>query len=234
MFGGKWVTLLSFGMNGQQGYRKRYPYRVMAYDPKKHHRRSIRLRGHNYSGSGAYFVTICAQDKQCLFGSVANDEMIRNEPGQIVQGVWEALPQRFPTVVLDAFQLMPNHLHGIFVIPGPGLEPSLARATGAPVIEHGPKPVGAASRGTASHTSTAMGDVVGAFKSISIIAVNRLQDRTARRLLQENFFEHIIRSVDELEKIRDYIRQNPARWHEDPENPDRPPGDWPETEWGWL
>jgi hypothetical protein len=79
-----------------------------------------------------------------------------------------------------------------------------------------------------------MGDVAGAFKSISTIAVNRFQDRTGRRLLQENFFEHIIRSVDELEKIRDYIRQNPARWHEDPENPDRPPGDWPETEWGWL
>jgi putative transposase len=60
--------------------------------------------------------------------------------------------------------------------------------------------------------------------------VNRLEARPGSRLLQENFFEHIIRSVDELEKIRDYIRQNPARWHEDPENPDRTPGNWPEVE----
>lgn len=79
-----------------------------------------------------------------------------------------------------------------------------------------------------------MGEVVGAFKSISTIAVNRLEARAGRRLLQENFFEHIIRSVDELENIRDYIRQNPVRWCEDPENPDRPPGNWPETEWGRL
>jgi REP element-mobilizing transposase RayT len=155
-------------------------------------------------------------------------EMILSEPGQIIHRVWEALPQRFPTIVLDAFKVMPNHLHGIFVIPGPGLEPSLARATGAPVVEPGPK------QGTASRTPTAMGDVVGTFKSISTITVNRLQGRTGRRLLQENFFEHIIRSVDELDKIRDYIRQNPARWPEDPENPDRPPGNWPETECPWL
>jgi REP element-mobilizing transposase RayT len=156
--------------------------------------------------------------------------MFLNEPGQIVERVWEALPQRFPMVVLDAFQLMPSHLHGIFVLPGSGLDPSLALATGAPVIQPSAKAMGTASR----IPTIAMGDVVGAFKSIATIAVNRSEGRTGRRLLHENFFEHIIRSVDELDKIRDYIRQNPLRWHEDPENPDRPPGDWPETEWDWL
>ena len=68
-----------------------------------------------------------------------------------------------------------------------------------------------------------MGDVVGAFKSICTIAVNKLLSQTGTRLLQENFYEHIIRGAGELEKIRDYIIQNPQRWLEDPENPDRPP-----------
>jgi putative transposase len=201
---------------------------LMTYDPKKHHHRSIRLRGHDYSGGGAYFITICAQDKKCLFGRVAEGEMILNEAGRTIQRVWELLPKRFPTIVLDVFQLMPNHLHGILVIPGAGLEPALALATGAPIIQPGPKAAGTASQGTASRTPT-MGGVVGAFKSIATIEVNRFQSCVGRRLLQENFYEHIIRSVDSLEKIRSYIRQNPMRWFEDPENPDRPPGNWHET-----
>jgi putative transposase len=150
------------------GYGKPDPceYRKpVAYDPKKHHRRSIRLRRHNYSGGGPYFITICMQDKQCLLGRVVENHVILRESGQVVQHVWETLPQPFPTVVLDAFRLMPNHLHGIFVIPGAGLELSLALATGAPVVQPGLR-----AMGTASRTPTpSMGEVVGAFKSISTI-----------------------------------------------------------------
>jgi len=156
----------------------------MSYDSKRHHRRSIRLRGHDYSAGGAYFITICAQNKQCGFGRLVEGAMIPSECGQVIQQAWEALPQRFPSVVLDAFQLMPNHLHGIFVIPGSGLEPSLASATGAPVVQPDSKLMSTASR---SPVPT-MGGVVGAFKSISTIAVNHLDARTGRRLLQENFF----------------------------------------------
>lgn len=190
----------------------------MVYDPQKHHRRSVRLRGYDYADGGAYFITICVHGKECLFGQVVESEMGLNESGPIVQASWEALPSRFPSLILDVLQIMPNHLHGIFVIPGPGLEPSLAAATGAPVIEPHPKTPGA---GTASGTpAIAMGDVVGAFKSISTIEVNRFLRRIGRRLWQENFFEHIIRGVDSLEKIRDYIAYNPALWLQDPENPD--------------
>ena len=116
-----------------------YPLTEMAYDPRKHHRRSIRLRGYNYSGGGVYFITICVQGKEYLFGEVAEGEMTLNRSGQIVEQVWRALPRRFPSVVLDTFQMMPNHLHGIFVIPGPGLEPSLAMAIGAPVVQPCPQ-----------------------------------------------------------------------------------------------
>lgn len=226
----------------------------MTYDPRKHHRRSIRLRGYNYSGGGAYFITICVQDKECLFGQVVDSEMTVNQAGQIVERVWHSLPRRFPAVVLDSFQIMPNHLHGILAIPGSGLEPSLAVAMGVPKVgvglalppshEPDPKRQGTASRtptglglGAASRTPTrgqAMGDVVGALKSIATIEVNHLLSRTGRRLLQENFYEHIVRSVESLERIRAYIRENPACWLEDPEHPDRAPSGIIDDRFAWL
>ncbi len=106
----------------------------MAYDPKVHHRRSIRLRGHDYRGGGAYFITTCIKDKTPMFGQIVETEMAMFEPGQIIENLWLALPRRFPSVVLDALQVMPNHFHGVIVIPGPGLDASLAKATGAPVV----------------------------------------------------------------------------------------------------
>jgi putative transposase len=208
---------------GPFGPRQGVSQRTMTYDPEKHHRRSIRLRGYDYAGGGAYFITICVQNKGCLLGRIVESQMIPSEAGQVVQQVWLGLTQRFPIIRLDAFQIMPNHLHGVFVIPGPGLEPSLAAATGAPVVQPYPSAnKGTASRSPADHR-VAMGDVVGAFKSIATIQVNHLLSRRGTRLLQENFFEHIIRNVDSLEKVRAYIAVNPARWSEDPENSDRPP-----------
>jgi putative transposase len=206
----------------------------MTYDPRIHPR-STRLRGHDYGGGGAYFVTCCVEGKECLFGRVVESTMLVNECGELVQRTWAAIPQRFPSVILDGFQVMPNHWHGILVISGPGLEPSLAVAVGAPVIH--PKPtrgLAGASPGFTKDNDPSLGNVVGAFKSISTIAVNRLLSRTGRRLLQEDYFEHVIRNVDSREKIRDYIRTNPARWQEDPENP-RPKLDGKlANEWDWL
>ena len=210
----------------------------MTYDPRLHHRRTIRLRGYDYAGGGAYFVTICTQAKKCLFGEIVEGNMIVNEAGSIVQRIWDTLPQRFGSLVLDAFQIMPNHLHAIFVLPGPGLEAALAVATGAPVIQpfvdrvvsKGTVGVGLALplKGTASRPPTgrriSMGDVVGAFKSISTIALNKFMSRPGARPLHENFYEHIIRDTSELENIRDYIVHNPPRWLEDPENPNMTQG----------
>ena len=224
----------------------------MTYDPRIHHRRSIRLRGYDYAGGGAYFITICTQGKIPQFGRIAEGEMILNDAGRLVLKTWDDLPQRFHTLILDTFQMMPNHVHGVFVLPGPGLLPALAEVTGAPVIQPGainqpwggyanlvaepatvqgrasPTPTTERpawpSVGRASHATrrTSMGDVVGAFKSISTIAVNKLLSRAGTRLLHENFYEHIVRDVDELEKIRDYIIHNPERWMDDPDNPESP------------
>ena len=88
----------------------------MRYDPDEHHRRSIRLKGHDYAEPGACFVTLCARDRACLFGDVVNDEMRLNDAGEIARRCWEDVPHHFPLVELDAFIIMPNHVHGIIAI----------------------------------------------------------------------------------------------------------------------
>lgn len=88
----------------------------MKYNPAIHHRRSIRLKGYDYSRPGAYFITICTQDRLNLFGKIKDHAMILNDPGQMVQSTWETLAQRFPYIDLDEFIIMTNHVHGIIVI----------------------------------------------------------------------------------------------------------------------
>ena len=88
----------------------------MHYNPTIHHRRSIRLKGYDYSQSGLYYVTICCQGRICRFGKIENGAMILNEFGQIAFDEWMKLPERYPNVFLDAFQIMPNHIHGIIVL----------------------------------------------------------------------------------------------------------------------
>ncbi len=159
------------------------------------------------------------------------------EPGRTVEEIWRSLKARFPQVTLDAFRVMPNHAHGIIVIPGPGLEPSLAAATGAPIIEpvgpglapaNPPKKPNKAGKSTAyapmgsykagASPGPTLGAVVRAFKSVSALTVNRALSRKGT-LWQEDYFERVIRDVNELMTIRDYIIHNPDRWLEDPENP---------------
>ena len=88
----------------------------MEYDPEKHHRRSTRLGGYDYAQPGAYFVTVCTRGRACLFGHVVNGEMHLNEAGEIARMVWDGLPERFPSVGLDEYVIMPNHVHGIILV----------------------------------------------------------------------------------------------------------------------
>ena len=88
----------------------------MPYNPDIHHRHSIRLQGYDYSQAGLYFVTICVQNRECLFGHVSDEEMFLNEYGEIVQKVWNELPQHYMNIRLGEFIVMPNHIHGIIAI----------------------------------------------------------------------------------------------------------------------
>jgi len=88
----------------------------MTYNHDIHHRRTIRLREYNYSASGAYFVTICVHERECLFGAISGGRMRLNDAGRVVEDVWKGLPGRFPQVALDEYIIMPNHYHGIIII----------------------------------------------------------------------------------------------------------------------
>lgn len=91
-------------------------------------RKPIRLRGYDYSQSGAYFETICVHGKRCLLSSVAGKFVELTPAGEVVRNVWNALPERFPRVVLDEFVIMPNHLHGVLALVGEGLAPPAVNA----------------------------------------------------------------------------------------------------------
>ena len=185
----------------------------MSFDPDLHRRRSIRLREYDYASVGAYFVTICVQGRECLFGDIADGSMHVNDSGRVVEHVWLALSEQFPCVVLDEFIVMPNHFHGIICIAAPGLD-SKSETKGG-------ENRGAATKSAASSAPTepTIGKIMRAFKSISAINVNRLSDRQGVPLWQRNYYERIIRDDKELAATRDYIIANPANWSQDEEYP---------------
>jgi REP element-mobilizing transposase RayT len=90
----------------------------MTYNPSSHHRRSIRLKGYDYSQEGLYFITLCAQNRVCLFGKIENGKMMLNDAGRIANECWLNIPNHFPNVILHEFIIMPNHVHGIIQLVG--------------------------------------------------------------------------------------------------------------------
>jgi len=171
-----------------------------------HHRRSIRLKNYDYSQTGYYFVTICTRNRECILGHVVDGEMQLSKIGQLVQIVWNDLLKRFENLDLDRFTVMPNHIHGIIIIVEAGLAlPKEGAASSAPTRD---EPI-------------RLMDVVRAFKSISAINVNRFLSRGGVPLWQRNYYEHIIRNEESLNRVREYIGTNPLRWKLDRENPQR-------------
>jgi putative transposase len=101
----------------------------MAYDPKIHHRRSIRLRGWDYARPGSYFITVCLEGKEHRFGEVVEGEMIANPVGKMVDLIWKHVPCKFQRVELGGHVIMPNHLHAIVRIAGTEPHGSTTRGT---------------------------------------------------------------------------------------------------------
>ncbi len=172
----------------------------MPYDPKKHHRRSIRLKGYDYTRPGAYFITICTQNRECLFGEVVKGRMVLNELGRIVEWTWHDLPNHLPHIRLDEFVIMPNHVHGIVWIVDDG-----AVAVGA----------GSEPAPTASFRRHGLPEIVRQFKTFSARRINAHRGTRGTRVWQRNYYEHIIRNRAALDRIRWYIRMNPRRWDGD-------------------
>ncbi|MFA7405746.1 MAG: transposase [Pelobacteraceae bacterium] len=169
----------------------------MTYNPDIHHRRSVRLKEYDYRSAGAYFVTICTFQRECLFGDVVDGEMRLNNFGEIVLEEWLRSEVVRNNVSLDGFVTMPNHFHSILLLNDSCRGEAL------------PRPVVAGS----------IGAILGQFKSIVTKRINALRDNPGCPVWQRNYYEHVIRNEDDLANIRQYIANNPLKWDMDENNP---------------
>jgi len=183
-------------------------------DSKIHHRRSIRLKGYDYTQVGAYFVTIVAYQRECLFGEVVDGEMALNKYGRLIEKWWHQISVHFPNVETLKFVIMPNHIHGIIVINDNG-----RGAVSAPDDDNQIEYSGGMTPPLRERKPT-LGQVVAYFKYQSTKEMNTLVGTgTITRLWQRNYYEHIVRDDDGLNRIHNYILSNPSIWSDDNENP---------------
>jgi REP element-mobilizing transposase RayT len=224
------------------------------FNPKIHHRRSIRLEGYDYTRPGSYFITVCVHQRKHWFGKIENGIMFPNAFGKIAAREWQALPERFPQVELKEFVIMPNHMHGILVVRAP-VQATLAVAhqffsdspvgvplagtpTGTPMdnpiidIENLfrtdnagllNKDIGNSVKGHPQgmpQRTYHLGEIIGAYKSI--VSVECLKyfkihrpGKCLGKLLQRDYWEHIIRDDRAYYNISNYILNNPKNWKKD-------------------
>jgi len=209
----RWLILDMPGLNGGE----------VPYNPDLHHRRSIRLPGYDYSGDGAYFVTMCVYQRECLFGDVVDGTVRLNDLGLVVRQCWGAISDHFSQVELDEFVVMPNHVHGIVVL----------NSDRAPVgAQHAaPGLMDTGLRGRAQHATPlrnvvpgSLGAIIRSFKSAVTKRINEFRGNRGAQVWQRNYHEHVIRDENDLAAIRQYIVENPMKWIEDENYPARPDG----------
>ena len=187
-------------MNGISGNHKGLP-----------RRRSIRLKGYDYSQGGLYFITICTQNQLCFFGEIENGEMVLNNAGLMIEHQWQKLIVCFDKIKLHEFVVMPNHFHGIIEFVGVPLVGTRDMGDTQNTKQQTGQPQGIAPT---------VGDVVGAFKSLStnnyIQGVkNNNWKPFNKKLWQRNYYEHIIRDEESCYQISEYIQTNPLKWQDD-------------------
>jgi putative transposase len=193
----------------------------MTYNPDIHHRRSIRLPGYDYAQPGAYFVTICAVQGECLFGEIVDGVMIESVFGLIAREEWFRSAEIRSEIVLnqDEFVVMPNHQHGIVRIVG-----DVGATGGSPLraAEHDVGvadglPLRAQQPGPLPHS---LGAVMAGYKAVVTKRINQIRGTPGMPVWQRNYWEHVIRNEAEMQRIREYIHTNPARWSDDQLHPD--------------
>jgi len=175
---------------------------------KVHNRKSIRLKGYDYSQEGLYFITLVCQRRAFLFGEIIDAKMILNDAGKMIEHEWLALKKRFPNIELHEFVVMPNHFHGIIEITDTVLtNENNVRAA-----------LVAAPKGTAQGiTRTTVGNMIGAFKSITTVEYIKGVKKHNwqafhKRLWHRNYYERIIRNDRAFLMISEYIEKNPRKW----------------------
>ena len=178
------------------------------YNSDIHHRRSIRLKGYDYSQAGAYFVTICVHDRECLFGEIVDGEMRLNDFGRIVSAEWIRSGELRSEIEIGEYVVMPNHFHGIVIITD---------IVGNGDVCRGDRPVAPTRPGPQPKS---IGAMMAGFKSIVTKRINILRDTPGLPVWQRNYHEHVIRNDADYNRIAEYVAYNPQRWIEDKLHPD--------------
>jgi putative transposase len=184
----------------------------MRYDPEKHHRRSMRLKGYDYSQDGAYAVTICTFQRECTLGEVSDDGVMTiNAWGEIILEEWLKTPLIRSYVDLDAFVIMPNHMHGIIVITeSQNRQPNNLGTTRRVVPKERPRGAVAGS----------LGAIISQFKAVVTKRINHLRGTPQASVWQDRFHDNIIWNEPMLNRFRFYIENNPSQWAADRHHPD--------------
>ena len=191
----------------------------MPYNPNIHHRRSIRLKGYDYSQAGLYFVTICCENREHRFGKIENGEMILNDAGKIADECWMEIPKHFPNAVLHEHIVMPNHVHGIIELVndanvGTRHVVSLPNTTDNPVgTSHGMSLQEPKINQFGKPIAGSLSVIINQYKS----SVKRWCNKNGHEYFkwQSRFHDHIIRNEQSYQTISDYIINNPAKWKDD-------------------
>jgi len=173
---------------------------------KQHNRCSLRLKHYDYTEAGVYFVTACSRNRECLFGNIVgatgrSPALQLNAYGNIVRDEWVKSAVIRNEITLDEFVVMPNHIHGIIFI---------IRATGRSPLHDTIKP---------GPQSRSLGAFMAGFKSSTSKQINIMRTTPGIPIWQRNYYEHVIRTDDELNRTREYIINNPMQWELDEENP---------------
>jgi REP element-mobilizing transposase RayT len=163
------------------------------------------LKGHDYT-RGIYFVTISAKNRECLFGTIENTKVKLNEYGKIIKEEWLQTQHMRSNIKLGEFVIMPNHFHAIIQ-----LKPSL--------LSRGTMHCAPTEDAEFSHiVKQSLGAIMRGFKSSVTERIRKLPGGYEGHFWQRNYYEHLIRSSNELEQIRTYISENPQKWDRDREN----------------
>jgi REP element-mobilizing transposase RayT len=199
------------------------------YNPNLHKRQSTRLKGYDYSKEGNYFLTICCQDKECLFGDVVNGKMILNNIGEVVNECWLKIPNHFPKVKLKEYVIMPNHIHGIIELINDeksvsnntaveNLRVINLKAENEQLLNSIPIKNSIIQNNFQKCTPRSIGSIIKGFKigvTKWIRDKNNFEPILIESIWQRNYHEHIIRDNREYEKIVKYIINNPSKWEID-------------------
>ena len=184
----------------------------MRLDSGKYQRHPLRLEEYDYSRAGAYFITVCTKDHENILGEIVNGSMRLNPFGEIVEACWEGLPSRYPDIELDAFVVMPNHIHGIIII-------SVGAIHELPLREAPARDDTAMQSHRSYRRRMVLPRIIGYVKMNTARRVNQLRNTPGTSVWQRNYYEHVIRNNKSLNSIRQYISENPQRWALDEENP---------------